>query len=788
MYFYTVFMIPVTTRKYLLPFFLIVLVWLGSSCNITKSIPDNEFLLNKNIIKTDKPEYNEDIVSIIKQKPNRKILGLFRFHLSLYNFADRRKETKFNKWLKTAIGEQPVILDNALTEKTRQQLEIFMQNNGYFNATVTDTTQYKKKKAKVTYTIQSGAPYHYQKLLFDIADPKIKQIVLQDTLRSYIKSGERFSNNSLQKERERLTALIKNRGYYNFNSLYITFKADSSVGNRGIALQTIIVNPRPAEKDSSGTGDSSRYYHQLNYFNEILVEMDYDPIKIELDQVKDTIEEKGIKFIARKGMLQQYNTHYFTDHIFTRKNNIYSLADIDLTYRRLSDLGLFRFINIQIASGTSPDSTQHVPLTCNILLSPQAVQELKVEAEGTNNGGNFGIAGNIVYRNKNFLKGAETLTFKIKGGLELQQNFSDTTYESTRQLAIFNAYEIGPELTLNFPRALWPFNSKREKRISNPTTSVSTGFNTQNRPEYFRQLFNLSYYYTRKISKFNRIYFYPAEINYLKVRLDPAFRAQLTRLNDVNLILGYTDQFIANGRFSYIYNNQDLSLRRKYLFFRLNMELAGNSLYLARSITGDSPDALHPASMFGVKFAQYIRPDFDIRYYSPFIFSNALIALRFSAGAGFAYGNSGQLPFEKSFFAGGPNDIRAWRTRQLGPGANVKEDFFERFGDFKITMNAEYRFDILRKLKGALFVDAGNIWLLSASETRKDGLFTTNKFLDQIALASGLGIRFDFTFFIIRLDGAIRMKDPALPIGERWVLEKKQLSDITFNFGIGYPF
>jgi hypothetical protein len=434
------------------------------------------------------------------------------------------------------------------------------------------------------------------------------------------------------------------------------------------------------------------------------------------------------------------------------------------------------------------DSAGRVPLKCNILLAPQARQDIKLEFEGTNNGGNFGIAGNLVYRNKNFFKGAETFTFKMKGGLELQQNFGDTTYESTRQLAIFNAYEIGPEITINFPRALWPFTTRHPKRISNPTTSISTGFNTQNRPEYFRQLFNLSYYYTKKTTRYNRIYFYPAEINYLNVELDPAFKKQLTELNDVNLVLGYTDQFIANGRFSYVFNNQELNVRKKYLFFRVNFEFAGNSLYLTRAVTGETPSASKPSSLFKVQFAQYIRPDIDLRLYAPLLFNNSQLVFRIAGGVGFAYGNSVQLPFEKSFFAGGPNDIRAWRTRQLGPGSNTKEDFFERFGDIKITGNAEYRFDVFRKLKGAVFIDAGNIWLLESSASRAAGLFKANKFLDQIAIGSGLGLRFDFTFFIIRLDGAIQIKDPAQPQGERWVFNANKFSDITFKFGIGYPF
>ncbi|MBL0096270.1 MAG: BamA/TamA family outer membrane protein [Bacteroidetes bacterium] len=207
-----------------------------------------------------------------------------------------------------------------------------------------------------------------------------------------------------------------------------------------------------------------------------------------------------------------------------------------------------------------------------------------------------------------------------------------------------------------------------------------------------------------------------------------------------------------------------------------------------KKINNESISKSSPATFLNVRFAQYIRPDFDIRLYSPISISNALAVFRIAVGLGVSYGNSLQLPFEKSFFAGGPNDIRAWRTRQLGPGTNDKEDFFERFGDLKLTGNFEYRFDIYRKLKGAAFLDAGNIWIINKISTSEDGKFKFDTFADQIALGSGLGIRFDFTFFILRMDGAIKIKDPALAQGERWVLDANELSDITFNFGIGYPF
>ncbi|MBK7965896.1 MAG: BamA/TamA family outer membrane protein [Bacteroidetes bacterium] len=263
---------------------------------------------------------------------------------------------------------------------------------------------------------------------------------------------------------------------------------------------------------------------------------------------------------------------------------------------------------------------------------------------------------------------------------------------------------------------------------------------------------------------------------------------QLEELQDPTIILGYSNQFIADGRISYLFNNQDLGNRNKYFFFRANLELAGNSIYLAKRIGGENIVDTLPSELFNLKFAQYFRPDFDLRFYKPVNFSNALAVFRIAMGFGLAYGNSIKLPFEKSFYAGGPNDIRAWRTRNLGPGSNTKEDYFERFGDIKITTNLEYRFDIYRKLKGATFIDAGNIWLLKSFNNSTIGVFNTNTFLDQIAIGAGLGIRFDFTFFILRLDGAIQVRDPKQNLDERWVLPSKNLGDITYNFGIGYPF
>lgn len=765
---------------------LLFTVLLSSSCNVFKTIPEGQHLLDKNIIKTDRSEYNESVVAILKQKPNRKILGIFRFHLGVYNLATLGNETKFKKWVKDAIGEEPVLLDTNLTFKSREQIKILFQNNGYFNASVIDSTAYKRKKARVYYKIKSGEPYKIRDIKYEIKDPGIREAILNDPTPSLLVSGKNFSNTLLQNELNRVSMRLRNLGYFNFSAQYIYFNIDSSLNSNQVDLWMVVTNPQTRIKDSVQTVD--REFHQKSYIKELFVEVDYDPILTSSSVEKDTTYIENMVFISRGKLQYSQNAKHLVEHIFIKKDSLYSQENFDLTYRRLSDLGIFRFINIrsEIIDNNTTDSL--VPLRCFILLSPQPRQEFKAEAEGTNNGGNFGIAGNLVYRNKNIFKGAETFTFKIKGGLEIQQNFGDTTYESTRQLALFNAYEIGPEFTLTFPRGLWPFNIKNPKKVSNPSTSISASFNTQNRPEYYRQLVNLSYFYTKKTTPFNRFYFYPAEINYLNVKLDPAFQLQLEELQDPTIILGYSNQFIADGRISYLFNNQDLGNRKKYFFFRANLEFAGNSIYLAKRIGGETIIDTLPSELFNVKFAQYFRPDFDLRFYKPVNFSNALAVFRIAMGFGLAYGNSIKLPFEKSFYAGGPNDIRAWRTRNLGPGSNTKEDYFERFGDLKITSNLEYRFDIYRKLKGATFIDAGNIWLWKSFNNSTIGVFNSNTFLDQIAIGAGLGIRFDFTFFILRLDGAIQVRDPKQSADERWVLSSKKLGDITYNFGIGYPF
>lgn len=761
-----------------------IIAVLFSGCSGIRNIPEGKYLLDKNIIKTNRSELRENITAVIKQKPNRKIFGVFRFHLGVYNLANHGKSTKIKEWFKKNIGEEPVILDTILTKRSTQQLGILFQKSGYFNAVLKDSIIYVGKRAKVIYEINSGLAYKIRNIKYKISDKIIDSLVHECSVNSIIKPGDIYVELVIQKERDRINKFLRNKGYYGFNPQYIRYSADSSLKSNQVDLELIISNPVQSTRDSVKTVGSN--LHTKSYIKDIIVEMEYDPILQRNSMFQDTVMLDGVNFISKKDTSFLYKPNRLLDFIFIKRDSLFSQDNIDLTYQRLADLGIFKFVTIKLETMEPTDSISNLPLRCYILLSPQARQEYKLETEGTNSGGNLGVSGTVVYRNKNMFGGAELFEFKFKGGLEVQRNLSTDKVTETDKLGIFNTFEIGPEISLSFPRALWPFKIQEKRTTSNVITAVSTSYNVQNRPEYYRRLANVSYYHSKKISRFNRVFYYPVELNYLEVNLDSAFSNQLTSLNDVNLISGYTDQLIANGRFSYIYNNQIIGKQGNFTFFRLNIEFAGNTLAILTN-QNFSKTINERKEIANIPFAQYLRPDFDLRQYKQFNKSSSLAA-RLVVGMGYSYGNSYVMPFEKAFYAGGPNDIRAWGTRRLGPGSSVDGDFFERFGEFKITSNVEYRFDIIRFFKGAFFVDAGNIWLLNKSTNIQGGKLNSGEFLSEIAVGTGFGLRADFSFFILRLDGAIEVKDPSHEKGQRWVIGQNNISNVIYNFGIGYPF
>ncbi len=751
----------------------IICIIFFSSCNGLRKLGDGQYLLNKSTIKTDRSEYKEEMGGILKQKPNRRILGIFRFHLGIYNLANQGKDTtKFKEWVKRTIGEEPVLVDSKLTQRSTDQLNIYMHNHGYFHAMVSDTTIYKRRhKANVIYTIKSGIPYKVRSVKYNIKDELLTPYILRDTANCLIKPGKNYDYGNMQLERDRITSYLKNNGYYFFNNLYITYQVDSGLGSNQVDIYLQVARPSNVEEDV-------QINHQQYSVANVYIQTDHDPIAVKQIPPTDTINTKGY-FFTSTSKISQIKNEQLLRHIFILPQELFRQADLERTYKRLQDLSVFKFINIKYSKTAAGDS-----LICNILLTPSPGQDYKLEAEGTNTGGNLGVAGNISYRNKNMFRGAELFEFRMKGGLEAQRDISDSTQENTN-LTLFNTYEIGPTVSLGVPRILFP--GLRDYKFNSPLSNISTSYNYQQRNEYKRTLANLSLSYTWKETSKKQHYIYPAEINFVKVTLQPSFRTKLIELGDPALLNSYEDQLITNGRYSFIYNSQDLRKIKNYIYFKTSVEYAGNTLWLADRIAGNNTTEGQQVAIFSVPYAQYLRPEFNFNFYQVFSPSTQMV-YHLEAGVGYAYGNSELVPFEKSFFAGGANNLRAWRARSIGPGIYSNNKIFEKNGDVKVNANLEYRFDIFRKLEGALFLDAGNVWLIKNDAGRPGGQFKADLFLDQMAIGSGIGLRLDFTFFILRFDWGIKLKDPIRPAGERWIIQSLSTKDTVINFGIGYPF
>jgi hypothetical protein len=753
-------------------------IFLASSCSPVKQLPEGSYLLNKNTIKNDQPQLNEPIGTILKQKPNRRILGLFRFHLGAYTIANTGQPTGFKNWIKRAIGEAPVILDSSQTKRSSMQITQFMQNEGFFNATVTDSTVFKRKrKANVIYTIRSGTPYTIDNVEFVISDPVVKQIVLMDSSSTRLKKGNIFKTSDFTAERERITLQLKNIGYYEFNPSYISFDVDSSLGNH---KADVVLNISGTDATITAADTCCPGLHKLYRIKDVYIQTDYDPISKRSLRLHDTIPYKNYNFLSAPGK-PNFKYDALIPRIFIEKGNLFKINNSDFTYRSLTSLSTFRFVNIRYEI-TKDDSVSGNWLNSYIELSPAPRQDYKFEVEGTHNGGNLGVGGSLTYRNKNTFRGAESLEIGLRAKAERIPEFVEQELKGP-----FNSIELGPELSIRIPRMLWPVKSLNKSRSANPVTVFKTQYNYQQRPEYIRHLLVFSTGIEFRETKYKRHFIYPAEINYSNFNLTNAFREKLRERDDPRLDQYYQNILITNGRYAFIYNSQEQGSLNDFMFFRFTMEVAGNSMRLYDKLTRSNYRDTTSYDLLGISYSQYVLPEVDFRYYQVFDEHNMLV-YRFNAGMGISYLNSAAMPYEKTFFAGGSNDLRAFRVRTIGPGSFDSEEFIESVGDIKINFNAEIRSDIFKFLEGAAFIDAGNVWLRKTDRSQPGGRFRWENAINELALGTGLGIRLDLTFFVIRLDAGAPLRNPAMPLRKRWVINNYKLKDTVLNLGIGYPF
>ncbi len=822
-------------------FFVILMLLVTASCSPTKYLAKDEHLLKKYEIKADdKTVLDFSLETYVKQKPNKRLFNI-PLYARIYNMVDPKKEAvrekkrqkkeeiinrrrqmkgkdprrkiAISRWL-LSIGEKPAVYKQVLTDKSSEQITKLLKNRGFFEAQTSNSVKFKEKYAEVEYNIKAGKPHLIRNYTDSIEDPEVAKL-LQNYWKneSKIKKNERVDVALFEAERDAINQKMLNNGYYRFAKGYIFFQIDTFVGNYQADVKILIKSP--VEVDDTGAV-TKKLPHKKYYLNNLTIYPDNEPKAIFDDTnqktiIYDTIPyKKGISFCVAK-------KNKFTKAVLTRgltleKDSLYRAKNAKSSFAYYSSLSNFRLINFEFREPKLIENNYDKTINYlypHIKLSPSISQSFTVELEGNITSGRFGAASNFLYRNTNIFGGAEILDVKFTVELNNQEE------ASAIQKSYFSDTEYGVNTSIMFPKLITPFNSRKFYLKYFPKTSFSLGYNYRNNSSYQRILFSSSYGYNWKSS--SKISHQLNILEYSSVKLKNLNLKYLIQLDKTGQFDEKYDHLILGSSYSIRYNSQKVNKLQDFHFIMFKVEFAGNLINLInrsikspkigygdyltdiiRLISEDEEEYEEIKkitneeggfySLFRLPYAQYFKTEVDFRYYHIINRKNELV-YRVNPGVIVPYGNSVYSPQEKRFFLGGASSMRAWQARRLGPGSYKDTTLIYQYGDVKLEMNLEYRFNMFWMFDGALFLDAGNIWSLSKNEPHENKKFNFNKLYKEIALGTGLGIRMDLDFFVIRFDFGFKLYNPTLNEADRWLgLNALKWSEMTFNFGIGYPF
>ena len=722
-----------------------------SGCSVSKFIPEGRWLLDDIEIKSDQEKLKTgQFKPYVRQRGNSKWLSLVKIPLGAYALSGRDTTKWINRKLQD-IGESPVLFDSLQTEQTCRDLAEVLHGMGYVRAGVDYDLKFNKKKVKVIYNLHPGERFHVSSIEYDIQDTAINSLLADHTgSRPLLRVGMPFVVSELEGERERITDLLNDNGYFNFNKGFISYSADTVSGSSDIALTLHLRKNRVNAAGSFEEIDHKRY---------------------KIGDVTYSAYGSGGKMPLRRSVLEECT--------LIDPGKLFNASELQDTYTRFGRLHIVKYTNIKF--NERPDSSN--VLDCDIGISTNKINSVIFQPEGTNTAGDFGAAASLTYENKNLFKGAETFSIKLRGAFEAitgLEGYQNQDYE-----------EYSLETKLVFPRFVVPFLSKEYRKRSTAVSELSASYNMQNRPEFHRRVFSAGWRYRwddvvgKRSYKFDLI-----DLNYIYMPwISTTFREEyLDDVNNRNSILryNYEDLFIMKLGFGMSFNDGIDA-------YKINVETSGNFLNGVSRILGRGRNSEGQYTLFNIAFAQYVKGDFDYTHMFR-IDRNSSVTFHFGFGIAYPYGNSKILPFEKRYFSGGANSVRGWSVRGLGPGSfkgsNGAIDFINQTGDLKIDMNLEWRSFLFWKIYGAVFVDAGNIWTLRAYDEQPGGQFKFNEFYKQIAVAYGLGIRFNFDFFVLRFDMGMKAINPAYDSNEEHfaIFHPDFSRDFAFHFAVGFPF
>lgn len=738
------------------------------ACNVKKYVPENELLYTggKVIVESDtviehQKQLKEVLEEVLQPEPNKKILGM-RLGLYYYYLMQKDNPSFFTKFLYRKIGEKPVYKSDVDEYEVRELLINRLENRGFFYSNAISEFNDRKKTSSVEYTVKIPSPYRLATYQMDsMSEPAYSQIK-KSFEASYFKKNMRLDLAHMKTERQRIDKDLKDAGYYNFNAEFLKFEVDTNqyekkkfdlfLGLKDNTPQKSLVPYKITKINVYGKHDtqdstisSVERYNDKNYIN----------------------SERYFK------------SKHLDEYIQLKEGQYYNSTDSKNTSRRLSSIGLYKYVSLQYNEMDERLTDEVGELEVDIFLSPLNKRALRAELQAVTKSNNFSGPGlNLTYSSRNLFKGGEILNVIAKGAYEFQA--------SAKGSGANYSLETGLKTELIVPRVLFPIKLDHNYFEYNiPKTIMSIEGNYMHRSKLYTLLSGTTKFgYTWQANKYMHYEVNPISVNYTKLFYTSAEFDQVLEKNP--FIKSSFDQKLISGLTSTITYNGLIDTYKKHKFYASsNIELAGNSisLFARRSGTSDKKRFL------GLEYAQFAKADLDIRYHLN-LGKEQLLAARIYGGYGIAYGNSDVVPYIRQFYSGGAYSVRAFRIRGLGPGTFNKEEnpnisYFDQTGNIRLEANLEYRFPIYSFLKGAVFVDAGNIWNSSANEMYNGTDKFSSKFIEELGMGAGVGVRIDVQGFVIRFDLASPFHDPSLPRGKRYDF---RWNKSILNFAIGYPF
>ena len=769
--------VPEIMRKRWLHYISPLLLWMTASCSVSKFIPEGEYLLDDvKVVSDDKAVKPSDISGYNRQNPNSSWFSLVKVPMHIYSLSGTDTTRRINRFIQK-LGDKPVIFDEEAAERSREDMQSALHNMGYMQADVRLRKETRKKKLSLKYLVHPGPAYRISHWDYDIQDDSVRRY-MAGYASQLMHEGMRFDVNTLDQERQQMTNHLQDRGFYRFNKEYVTCTADTV---RGTHLVDLTFHIAPYDATSHTT-------HARYRIGDVNVVTDFDMTHaMRQDFARfDSLHYKGLNIFYRERPFLK--PEVLSQNIAITPDSFYSDSRLQHTRSSLGRLHAIKYTDIRFQEDAA-DSTR---LDCHVLLSRNKVNSFSAELEGTNSAGDLGAAASLSYQNRNLFNGSELFTFKVRGAYEAVTGLQGYSNE--------NYVEYGVEASINFPRFLFPFISAEVRQRTQATSEIGIQFNSQERPEFGRRAASVTWgyrwTYKRKwqhrvdVLDLNYVYMPWISSTFREEYLDnPENSNSILRYNYENLLImkaGYGFTYHSDGRESRTASNNSYSIR-------FNIESSGNLLYAFSHMLNATRNEDHQYTVANIAYAQYIKTDIDFTKSFRIDHRNSIV-FHVGMGVAYPYGNSRILPFEKRYFSGGANSVRGWSVRRLGPGSFAGNDrnidFINQSGDIKLDLNLEYRTKLFWKLNGAFFVDAGNIWTIRDYEEQPGGAFRFDSFYKQIAVSYGLGLRFDFDYFILRFDAGMKAVNPAYRNSkEHYPLIHPDFGrDFAFHFAVGYPF